>query len=99
MVRCVQQILEALARRQHGAVRDAAHALKGVSGNVGAVRVYALASSLMATPGDDLDRSAERWAADVSDALQITIAALRREIEAAGGADESSGGSASLHLR
>lgn len=99
MVRCVQHILEALQRHQHGAVRDAAHALKGVSGNVGAVRVYALASSLMATPGDDLDRSAERWAADVSDALQITIAALRREIEAAGGADESSGGSASLHLR
>jgi len=99
MVRCVQHILEALEKRQHGAVRDAAHALKGVSGSVGAVRVYALASSLMATPGDDLDRSAERWAADVSEALRITIAALRREIEAAGNAAESSSGSPSLHFR
>lgn len=99
MVRCVRHILEALEKRQHGAVRDAAHALKGVSGSVGAVRVYALASSLMATPGDDLDRSAERWAADVSEALRITIAALRREIEAAGNAAESSSGSPSLHFR
>ena len=53
----------------------------------------------MATPGDDLDRSAERWAADVSEALRITIAALRREIEAAGNAAESSSGSPSLHFR
>lgn len=98
MVRSVQHIVEALARRQHGVIRDAAHALKGVSGNVGAVRVHALASALMTASGDELDNGAERWSADVSEALRITIAALHREISDSNVA-LSGGGTTSLHLR
>lgn len=99
MQRCGQQILDALASGHHTAVRDAAHALKGVSANVGAVRLFALASNLMVASRDELDTARQRWSADLSDALSITVAALRKEVGEANAAPTGSGdGTASLHL-
>jgi two-component system sensor histidine kinase RpfC len=94
MVRNTQLILDALAHHPGAPVRDHAHALKGVSANVGAVRLQALAAKIMATPREELDAARERWSADLRDTLRLTVAALRREVEMAG-----SGGPASLHLK
>lgn len=97
MRRCGQQILEALDRSCYTSVRDAAHALKGVSANVGAVRLLALASNLMVAPREELDRAHDRWRSDLSDALRITVSALRKEVGEAN-ATLSSDGTPPLHL-
>jgi two-component system sensor histidine kinase RpfC len=78
--RNVGHINEALAKRHYAAVRDAAHALKGVSGDVGAVRLVALATNLMAAPREDLETAHERWSADLAEATRITVQALRSEV-------------------
>ncbi len=79
--RNAQQIIEALAGRQYTLVRDAAHALKGVSGDVGAVRLLALAGNLMTVTREELDSSRERLSADLADAVRITLAALKKEVQ------------------
>ena len=86
MVRNAQLIMEALARADYAPVRDHAHALKGVSANVGAVRMLALASKLMRTPRDEVEAARERWIADLRHALEFTVAALRRAAAAPGAA-------------
>ena len=91
MQRCGEQIRFALAVHDHASVRDAAHALKGVSANVGALRCLALANRLMAASRAELEESAERLSLDLGDALQITVSALQREIVAAGGAQSADG--------
>ena len=98
MVRNSQLVIEALGQGGHAPVRDFAHALKGVSANVGAVRLQALAAKIMATPREELDATRERWIADLRDTLRLTVAALRKEVAnaASGG---SGGGSATLHLK
>ena len=78
--RCAAQIRDALAAHDHVAVRDGAHALKGVSANIGALRCLALANRLMTASRADLDEFAERTSADLGDAVQITLTALEREI-------------------
>ncbi len=93
--RCGAQIRAALAEHEHAAVRDSAHALKGVSANVGALRCLALANRLMSASRADLDDSAQRWSADLADALQDTVVALEREIAAYPGT-QSADGAASL---
>ncbi len=92
---CAEQIRVALAQHDHAAVRDAAHALKGVSANVGALRCLALANRLMTASRDDLDDSVQRWSADLVDAVQITVAALENEIVVDQDA-RSAGGTTSL---
>jgi two-component system sensor histidine kinase RpfC len=97
MRRCSQQILKALDDRCYATARDAAHALKGVSANVGAVRLFALASNLMDAPRDELEAAHERWRRDLGDALRITASAMRKEV---GGenATSSDDGTSPLHL-
>lgn len=91
MQRCGEQIRYALAVHDHACVRDAAHALKGVSANVGAQRCLALANRLMSASRSELEESAERLSVDLGDALQVTLAALRQEIAAAGGTRSADG--------
>jgi two-component system sensor histidine kinase RpfC len=98
MVRNCQLIIEALAQDGHAPVRDFAHALKGVSANVGAVRLQALAAKLMTSPRDEIDGARERWIADLRDTLRLTVAAMRKEVASAAEA-ASGGGPASLHLK
>lgn len=98
MVRNCQVIIEALMEPGHAPVRDFAHALKGVSANVGAVRLQALAAKMMTTSREELDAHRERWVADLRDSLRLTVAALKKEVAnaAAGG---SGSGPATLHLK
>ena len=91
MQRCGEQIRLALTMHDHASVRDGAHALKGVSGNVGALRCLALANRLMLASRAELEESAERLSVDLGDALQITVSALQREIAAAGGTHSAVG--------
>lgn len=93
--RCGAEVLAALAEHDHAAARDAGHALKGVSANVGALRCLALANRLMSASRTDLDDFVERWSADLGDAVQITVAALEHEI-AGDRAARSGDGSTSL---
>lgn len=92
-----QQILDAIAEDHYASVRDAAHALKGVSANVGALRLFALASKLMSASREEFDRERDRWISDLESSLRDTVAALRKEVEAC---DSSSidPGATSLHL-
>lgn len=97
MLRNSQLIVEGITHANHATLRDCAHALKGVSANVGAVRLSALAAKIMAASREELDGARERWVSDLNDTLRLTIAALRREVRDAG-SDPSGAGSTSLHL-
>ncbi len=83
--RNAQNVIDGLSDRQHAAVRDAAHALKGVSGDVGAVRLVALAGNLMAASREELDRARDRWLTDLTEAVHVTVAALKKEMQRAQG--------------
>jgi two-component system sensor histidine kinase RpfC len=97
MLRNSQAIVESITHSNHATLRDCAHALKGVSANVGAVRLAAVAGKIMAASREELDGARERWVADLNENLRLTIAALRKEVRDAGG-DSSVGGSTTLHL-
>jgi two-component system, sensor histidine kinase RpfC len=95
--RNVGQISAALAERHYAAVRDAAHALKGVSGDVGAVRLVALAGNLMAATREELETAHVRWSADLAEATRVTVIALQKELPE-GAVTLSADASASLQL-
>ena len=96
IARACQQVLEALASRNYATMRTAAHALKGVSANVGAIRLVTLSTSLMSMDSDELSASAERLATDVRETSRATINALRQTVAASGATSMDNAGS--LHL-
>ncbi|HET7064781.1 MAG TPA: ATP-binding protein [Rudaea sp.] len=96
IARACQQVLEALACRNYATMRTAAHALKGVSANVGAIRLVTLSTSLMSMASDELSASAERLAMDVRETSRTTINALRQTVAASGATSMDNAGS--LHL-
>jgi two-component system, sensor histidine kinase RpfC len=78
--RSCRQIIEAMSLQNYSLMRDAAHALKGVSANVGAVRLFALASKLMIAPREDVEAAVDRWSVDLGDELRATVEALKKEV-------------------
>jgi len=80
IMRCCQQLLDALASHSYASIRTIAHALKGVSANVGAVRLVTLASTLMSMSSDELDASYDRLEADIRESSRATIQALRKTV-------------------
>ena len=78
IARCCEQLLQALGESNYAAVRTAAHALKGVSANVGAVRLVALTSSLMNMSSNEVAQAGERVASDIRDSVRATSQALRK---------------------
>ena len=96
IARACQQVLEALACRNYATMRTAAHALKGVSANVGAIRLVTLSTSLMSMASDELSASTERLALDVRETSRATINALRQTVAASGKPSMDNAGS--LHL-
>jgi len=96
IARACQQVLEALATRNYATMRTAAHALKGVSANVGAIRLVTLSTSLMSMASDELSASTERLAMDVRETSRATINALRQTVAASGATSMDNAGS--LHL-
>jgi two-component system, sensor histidine kinase RpfC len=96
ITRCCQELLEALDGRSYASIRSSAHALKGVSANVGAVRLATLASTLMRLSSEELDVACDRLAADLRESSQATLIALRHTIAELSPA--SLGNAGSLHL-
>jgi two-component system sensor histidine kinase RpfC len=80
IARCSQQLSDALSSRNYAVVPSVAHALKGVSANVGANRLAVLAGSLMQLSSDEVDSSRDRLGADLRECAQVTVAALRKTI-------------------
>ena len=75
---CCEQLLDALSDKNFATIRSAAHALKGVSANVGAMRLVTLAGSLMNLSSDEIAPSCERLAADIRETSRATELALRK---------------------
>jgi two-component system sensor histidine kinase RpfC len=96
ITRCCQELLEALDGRSYASIHSSAHALKGVSANVGAVRLATLASTLMRLSSEELDAACDRLAADLRESSQATLIALRQTIAELSPASIGSAGS--LHL-
>jgi two-component system sensor histidine kinase RpfC len=96
IARCCQQLLDALAARNYAAIRTAAHALKGVSANIGAVRLVTLASNMMNMSSDEIAASSDRLAADIRETSRATGLALGKMIADAGKTSGKDIGS--LHL-
>ena len=84
IARCCQQLLQALTDQNYSAIQTAAHALKGVSANVGAMRMVTLASTVMNLPSDEIGRASERLAADVRESSRVTGLALKKMAADAG---------------
>jgi two-component system sensor histidine kinase RpfC len=78
IMRNSEQLADMLSSKEYASVRGAAHALKGVSASVGAVRIVALASSLMTASREEFDSSGPRLAADLQETVRITVYALKK---------------------
>ena len=76
IARSCEDLLAAFATRQYVAVPGTAHALKGVCANVGAVRLSALASTLMSMSSEDLDDVRDRLQADIRETMRATLVAI-----------------------
>jgi len=96
ITRCCQQLLGALAEGDYASIKTTAHALKGVSANIGAVRLITLANALMNMSSDDIALANVRLAADIRDSSRATEAALEKVVAEAG--ERSTGDVGSLHL-
>lgn len=95
ITRACQQLSDAFANRSYAIVPNVAHALKGVSANVGAVRLATLAGTVMQMSSEEYEVDGDRLAADLRECSRITVGALRQAIANSA----SSGGSAgTLHL-
>jgi two-component system sensor histidine kinase RpfC len=95
ITRSCQRLSDALADRSYAAVPNIAHALKGVSANIGAVRLATLAGSLLSMSSEELESSGDRLAADLRECTRATVDALRAvTASAASSVDDAS----ALHL-
>lgn len=70
------ELVQSLAAGDFTVIRDAAHALKGVCASIGAMRLMAIANTLMRAPRNELQRSAARMKSDVSEASRVTAEAI-----------------------
>jgi two-component system sensor histidine kinase RpfC len=96
IARACQQLSDAFANRSYATVPNVAHALKGVSANVGAVRLATLAGTLLQMPSDEFEANGDRLAADLRECARITVVALRQAI--ADSAASGGGTAGTLHL-
>jgi two-component system, sensor histidine kinase RpfC len=73
---CMTGIERNSHERRWADVRDQAHALKGIAGNLGMIRLSAMSGNLMQLPDTDLERSWQHVVADVGQALEQGMAEL-----------------------
>lgn len=83
MERLGQELASALLACDVDAVHSAAHALKGVSLNMGAARLGMLASKLMLVPGHEIKTENQRWLNDIQEAIKPSIDGLRNVLATA----------------
>jgi two-component system sensor histidine kinase RpfC len=79
--RLVQTISDALANRRYESVKDAAHALKGGAGSVGATQLVQLAIRLEKASYDSLRVRAAAWMEELTQAANAALAALEQHLE------------------
>jgi two-component system sensor histidine kinase RpfC len=79
--RLVQTISDALAARRYEDVKDAAHALKGGAGSVGATQLVQLAIRFEKSSYDTLRVRASAWMEELTNAANAAHAALEQHLE------------------
>ncbi len=79
--RLVKSISDSLAARRYEDVRDAAHALKGGAGSVGAGQLVQLALRLERSSPENLRIKAAAWMQELSHAATAALAALEQHVE------------------
>ena len=79
--RLVATIIDALSARRYEEVKDAAHALKGGAGSVGATQLVALAQRFENANNDALRLKAAAWSEELSRAAANVLCALEAHID------------------
>ena len=79
--RLVKSISDALAARRYEEVKDAAHALKGGAGSVGASQLVQLAIRFERASHDLLRMKSAAWMEELSHAANAALAALDQHVE------------------
>lgn len=79
--RLLETISNALAARRYEAVKDAAHALKGGAGSVGATQLVQLAIRFEKANYDTIRTRAASWMEELTQAANATLAALDQHLE------------------
>ena len=79
--RLVATIVDALSTKRYEEVKDAAHALKGGAGSIGATQLVALAQRFENANNDALRVKAATWSEELSRATETVLCALEAHIE------------------
>ena len=79
--RLVREISDALAARRYQEVKDAAHALKGGAGSVGATQLVALSVRFEHADYDTMRLKAAAWTEELSRAASNVLAALEAHLQ------------------
>lgn len=79
--RLVRTIVDALSARRYEEVKDAAHALKGGAGSVGATQLVALAQRFESANNETMRLKAATWSEELSRATDNVLHALEAHIE------------------
>jgi len=77
----VKTVADGLASRNFEAVKDAAHALKGGAGSVGAVQLVQLASRFEKATHDTLRLKTAAWTEELARTAEATLSALSAHLE------------------
>jgi two-component system sensor histidine kinase RpfC len=80
--RLVSEIKTGLVQRKYEAVKDAAHALKGGAGSIGATQLMQLATRLEKANYETTRQKGRQWAEDLVSVSDRTISALDAYLEA-----------------
>ena len=79
--RLVAQLLDGLAQRKYEAVKDAAHALRGGAGSVGATQLMQFATRVDKATHDTMRLKASAWSEELGQVAERTFAALDSHLE------------------
>jgi two-component system sensor histidine kinase RpfC len=79
--RLVAQLLDGLAQRRYEAVKDAAHALRGGAGSVGATQLMQFATRVDKATHDTMRMKASAWSEELGQVAERTFAALDAHLE------------------
>jgi len=79
--RLVAQLLDGLAQRKYEAVKDAAHALRGGAGSVGATQLMQFATRVDKSTHDTMRLKASAWSEELGQVAERTFAALDSHLE------------------
>jgi len=79
--RLVTQLRDGLAQRRYEAVKDAAHALRGGAGSVGATQLMQFATRVDKATHDTMRMKASAWTEELGQVAERTFAALDAHLE------------------